>query len=82
MYLNGVEVVRQNLPTGALTNDTNAITNVWQPALETAYTVYTVPASMLVRGTNRLAVSVHNAVNRTVSDVSFNLSLHGLPSGQ
>ena len=82
VYLNGVEVVRQNLPTGTLTNDTNAITNVWQRALETAYTVYTLPASVLVPGTNLLAVSVHNAVNRTVSDVSFNLSLHGLPSGQ
>jgi trimeric autotransporter adhesin len=79
VYLNGVELVRQNLPAGPLTNTTNAITNVWQRNLETAYTTYSVPASGLVAGVNVLAVSVHNAINTTVSDVSFNLSLEGIP---
>src|SRR5690606_38347860 len=63
-----------------LTNTTNAVVNIWQRNLETAYTTYTLPASALVPGTNVLAVSVHNAINTTVSDVSFNLSLEGTPA--
>lgn len=52
VYVNGVELLRQNFPAGPLTNTTNAITNIWQRNLETSYTIYALPTSALVTGAN------------------------------
>ncbi|HWN94882.1 MAG TPA: lamin tail domain-containing protein, partial [Methylomirabilota bacterium] len=58
-YLNGVEVYRQNMPAGAISYSTPALSNV-SPL---AYTgPITIAASNLVAGNNVLAVEVHQAI--------------------
>ncbi len=61
-YLNGQEVVRWNLPAGAITPSTLALSNAAKPALEGPWPV---PASALVKGTNILAVELHRAPGQT-----------------
>lgn len=73
VYVNGVEVVRDNLPDGELTNDTNALDAQWGSA-ESSFHEFTVPPSALVPGANLVAVSVHNKWYGD-PDVSFDLAL-------
>ena len=73
VYLNGVEVFRSNLPEGEVTYLTTASSSVSQ-ANETRYFSTNVNPSLLLVGTNVLAVEVHQ-VNRSSSDVSFDLAL-------
>lgn len=79
VYLNGVEVARQNLPAGALSWSTLALAAV-AGADENAWTANPVPAAGLVAGTNVLAVEVHQ-VTRASSDVTFDLRLAGVLRG-
>jgi len=76
VYLNGTEVFRSNLPLGPidyLTLATNAL-----PQDETTYFyTNTVPASLLVPGTNIIAVEIHQS-SVTSSDLSFDLWLEGV----
>jgi len=58
-YLNGTEVLRLNLPAGAITAGTLALTNNLKPAFLGPYGL---PNSALVSGSNVLAVEVHPAV--------------------
>ena len=58
VYLNGTEVFRWNLPTGAVAFATLALTNVAAPDYLGQMTI---PATSLVAGTNILAVEVHQA---------------------
>src|SRR3546814_14609117 len=69
VYLNGVEVVRTNLPPGVITVGTYASAGVWG-AEEQTYSTFDVPAGLLVAGTNVLAVSVHTE-RRSSSDLLF-----------
>jgi hypothetical protein len=73
VYLNGIEVARSNLPSGELDHLTDAVT--WDVS-ETEYAAFDVPASMLVQGTNTLAVEVHQK-GWASSDISFDLELVG-----
>lgn len=73
VYVNGVEVVRSNLPAGALTSTTKASANV-SGAAESQVFSYSVPPSVLVAGVNVIAVEVHQDV-ATSSDISFDLGL-------
>ncbi len=73
VYLNGTEIARQNLSSGA--GFTTLATGT-QQALENTWLVLTVNPSLLVSGTNTLAVEVHQ-VSRTDSDVSFDVQLSG-----
>jgi hypothetical protein len=73
VYLNGTEVLRDNLPAGTITNTTVALTAVGG-AEERAYFSFTVSAAYLVEGTNVLAVEVHQS-SPTSSDVAFDLAL-------
>ncbi|HXG49736.1 MAG TPA: Ig-like domain-containing protein [Methylomirabilota bacterium] len=66
VYLNGVEVLRDNLPAGASYN-TTAIDNSEDT------TVVGINPSLVLPGTNVLAVEVHQ-VSPTSSDLSFDLS--------
>lgn len=70
VYLNGVEVIRDNLPAGPIGAETLASTAV--EAKE--FGNFTIPGFALVSGLNAVAVEVHQAAT-TSSDLSFDLEL-------
>jgi uncharacterized delta-60 repeat protein len=79
VYLNGVEVARDNLPAGPVAFATVAVGAVGG-ADETNYFPHSLGASLLVNGVNVVAVEVHQ--NSPVSaDLSFDLELLGDGSG-
>ncbi len=71
VYLNGSEIVRDNMPEGAVVHGTFASSTT--PS-ENGFYVHDLPADKLVAGTNILAVEVHQA-DAESSDVSFDLEL-------
>jgi hypothetical protein len=73
VYLNGTEVVRDNLPSGTITPTTRATTGR-SGAEENQIRSFEVPVSALVTGTNTLAVEVHQD-SRDSSDISFAAAL-------
>ncbi len=73
VYLNGVEVVRDNLPTSGITYLTLASAAI-SGSDESDYTTYNVPATGLVAGDNMLAVEVHQS-GANSSDLGFDLGL-------
>ena len=78
VYLNGVEVWRTNMPTGSvefLTPASVAIGGVD----ETTFVQTTISPSLLVSGTNVLAIELHQS-GGTSSDISFDLQLIGSDS--
>lgn len=75
VYLNGVEVVRDNLPAGA-DYLTPAPASVFGAA-ENQYTEFFAPASALVNGVNVIAVEVHQNAPDS-SDLSFDMAIEGL----
>ncbi|MFC2089544.1 lamin tail domain-containing protein [Bacteroidota bacterium] len=79
-YLNGKEVLRNNMPSGPIDYTTLATSGIAGSA-EDAYTSYQIEKSWLQPGTNVLAVEVHQSSSSS-SDISFNLELSCyLPSG-
>lgn len=75
VYVNGVEALRTNMPSGTITPTTFASTTVSGAAEDTFHT-FAVPATALKEGSNVLAVEVHQA-NSTSSDMGFDLELVG-----
>lgn len=73
VYLNGVEVHRSNMPVGAVTNGTPALTAV-ADAGETNFVAASFGSTLLRNGTNVLAVEIHQSAP-TSSDLSFDLQL-------
>ena len=73
VYLNGVEVARDNLPDGALTDATFASASA---ASETAYGEFDIDVTALVAGTNTLAVELHQATIDS-SDLGFDVTVTG-----
>ncbi len=73
VYLNGTPVVRANLDVNPAFN---TLATSLQEDLEDAWFSYAIPASLLVEGTNTLAVEVHQAAT-TSPDLSFDLALLG-----
>ncbi|RZJ71571.1 alkaline phosphatase PhoX [Flavobacterium sp.] len=73
IYVNGIEVVRSNLPTGTVSYSTLALSNV-NNIDENIYQTYFVPKTALVQGVNRIAVELHNDA-LTSSDMRFDLYL-------
>jgi secreted PhoX family phosphatase len=73
VYLNGVEIFRDNLPTGAIAYNTLATATI-SGSDESTYVEAIVPKSALVAGTNTLAVEIHQDRGNS-SDVSFKLEL-------
>lgn len=73
VYLNGAEVVRDNMPAGTISYSTRASGNA---ADEQLFYSFPVSAALLQPGTNWIAAEVHQ-VNGTSSDVGFNLQLRG-----
>jgi WD40 repeat protein/energy-coupling factor transporter ATP-binding protein EcfA2 len=80
LYLNGIEVLRDNLRAGPLEDTTRAIRAISGEAESTFYE-HSISGDALVAGTNTLAVEVHQA-NTTSSDIHLDLALfpQGVPS--
>lgn len=74
-YLNGVEVVRDNLPAGEITATTRA-SSTRSGGAENALRPFTVDPALLVPGINTLAVEVHQDLPGS-SDVTFDAQLTG-----
>jgi hypothetical protein len=73
VYLNGVEVVRNNMPSTSITSTTLATAAIGG-ADESAFFSFGLPTGALVAGTNVLAVEIHQS-SVTSSDISFDLRL-------
>ncbi|MEO1529006.1 MAG: lamin tail domain-containing protein [Planctomycetota bacterium] len=74
VYLNGVEVVRDNLPAGDVTYTTLALAAA--PDDGNDWLRFDIPLSLLIDGLNTVAVEIHqNSPNS--SDLSFDLELLG-----
>jgi hypothetical protein len=78
VYLNGVELMRYNMPTGSVSHATTASSAVGGSD-EGDYTAYTVSSSALKNGDNVFAVEIHQAA-ATSSDVGFDMEVTGLTS--
>ncbi len=74
VYLNGAEIWRVNMPSGAVAWSTTA-----NGAADYTPVTTSIPASLLQAGNNVLAVEIHQggAVPITSSDISFALSMQG-----
>lgn len=75
VHLNGVEVWRTNMPTGTIGFSTPASVAV-AGADETTFVQTTISPSLLINGTNILAVELHQSGGAS-SDISFDLQLIG-----
>jgi hypothetical protein len=73
VYLNGVEIHRSNLPLGTI-NSTTLASGAVGGGGETSFEDAWVDSSLLVEGSNLLAVEIHQAAV-TSSDISFDLAL-------
>ncbi len=74
-FLNGVEVLRLNLPGGSISFGTPASTNITGQSVLPGSTI---PTSSLRIGTNVLAVELHQAVSG-LNDTAFSLELSAEP---
>ncbi len=79
VHVNGTEVARVNLPGGAITASTLASAAVSGDE-ESTFFPFTFDPSLLVAGTNVIAVEVHQSAANS-SDISFALELVGLGAG-
>jgi chitodextrinase len=77
VYINGTEVARSNMPSGTITSGTYASTNVNSPE-DRQFFDFTVPPSVLVNGTNTIAVEIHQNY-RSSGDLAFDLALVANP---
>ncbi len=77
VYLNGQEVFRSNLPSGAISSTTLATTAVIGGA-ESQLQQVNLGSELLVAGVNTLAVEIHQATPDS-SDLSFDLELIAIP---
>ena len=77
VYLNGVEVMRSNMPTGTISYTTRAPVAIGG-ADENAWNEVPVDPARLVAGQNVIAVEVHQQ-SPTSTDVSFDLELRATP---
>jgi Bacterial Ig domain/Calcineurin-like phosphoesterase len=74
IYLNGTQVVRSNMPAGTISYTTRATTAIGPPD-ESAWQQAAIDPSLLVAGTNVLAVELHQQ-SPTSTDISFDLELN------
>ena len=75
VYLNGVEVFRDNLTNGVFDYQTRALTSLSTPDEDT-FLRTNLSTSALVNGTNLIAVEIHQA-SPSSADLSFDLELLG-----
>jgi trimeric autotransporter adhesin len=72
VYLNGIELLRDNMPSGTIISATNASSFV-TGAATTRFSDFTVPAGAMRSGTNVIAVEVHQALDS--KDLAFDLGV-------
>jgi hypothetical protein len=77
VYVNGVEVGRNNIAAGTVTGTTPAVQALSVRAEELAPVTMSIPSSAFRAGSNTIAVSVHNS-DRWSGDLSFNMKLTGV----
>ncbi|MFZ5939254.1 MAG: CotH kinase family protein [Bacteroidota bacterium] len=75
IYLNGSELIRDNMPAGNIDNNTLASTGLGGSD-ESAWHYLELSPDQLLAGSNTLAAEIHQS-GSTSSDISFNLSLTG-----
>ncbi|MBN8249500.1 MAG: metallophosphoesterase, partial [Verrucomicrobia bacterium] len=80
VYLNGVEVFRNNLPTGTITSTTRANGSATSQEEVSLFLTSLVATTPLVAGANVVAVEIHQQ-SAGSSDISFDLELVGLQPG-
>ena len=73
VYINGVEAVRSNMPSGTISAGTLAAATVGGSDEQTFYE-YQIDPSLLVAGVNVIAVEIHQSVANS-SDISFDAQL-------
>lgn len=78
VYINGVEVVRSNMPAGDITSKTLAGSGIGGGAESTFYE-YALYSDALVKGKNLVAVEVHQS-DKGSSDLSFDMDLTAVVS--
>ena len=76
VYLNGVELFRNNMPEGDVSHATRAILSISSPEENTTFVPTNVPPTFLREGTNHLAVEIHQ-YSPVSADVSFDLEIAG-----
>lgn len=59
VYLNGEEIVRDNMPSGTIDFNTLSSTTV-DGAAESVYNVFSIPKAKFVNGNNRISIELHN----------------------
>jgi len=72
VYINGVETIRSNMPTGTIGYQTTAFGATETDEMN--YLDYTIPVSAFIKGENTIAVEVHQT-SITSSDLSFDMEL-------
>ena len=77
LYLNGVEIYRQNMPSGEITYTNYALTTVGMND-EVAWYGTIVPTNLFRNGRNVIAAEVHQS-DPTSSDIWFNFRMIGIP---
>ncbi|MFC0875058.1 CotH kinase family protein [Saccharicrinis sp. FJH2] len=80
VYINGTEVARENMPSGVIGYNTEALVSVGGVS-EDDYSTYLTENTVLVDGTNTIAVEIHQS-SATSSDISFDLSLDAYQTDQ
>lgn len=73
VYLNGTEAFRSNMPDGTVNISTRASTGVGYES-ENTFFATNIPATLLLEGTNVIAVEVHQSASSS-SDLGFDLEL-------
>lgn len=79
VFVNGVELVRSNLPAGPIDASTLALAAV-TGSDENAFTPFEVPRGLLVAGSNTIAAELHQS-DPASSDLSFDLRIVGTSFG-
>ncbi|CEA07515.1 hypothetical protein BN1051_00830 [Arthrobacter saudimassiliensis] len=79
VYVNGVEVVRSNMPEGPLTHNSYALTAPNTATAQASPVVVTVPGSLFTAGPNVISAEVHSNYRSTPSS-SFELTARSGPA--
>lgn len=77
VYLNGIEIRRDNMPSGSIAYTTRASTALGNPEESTFYETLIPASGLLLNGTNVIAVEIHQSGPGS-TDISFDFMLEGL----